>query len=81
MYKGDRVRLGYDFTKDLDGSTGGRSSFVYKRVVASYFNQCCGVSLSWEDNDTRSVPREKEWTFIITLKDIGNYLRYRERSQ
>jgi len=49
-------------------------------VVVSYFNQCCGVSLSWEDNDDRSVRREKEWIFLITLKDLGNYLRFKQRS-
>ena len=48
--------------------------------MVSYYNQCCGVSLSWEDVDDRSVEREKEWTFIVSLKDVGNFLRLRQRS-
>jgi LPS-assembly protein len=82
FYKGDRLRLGWDFTKDFhrEGQELERSSWPYRRLVVSYYNQCCGVSLSWEDNDQRSVRREKEWTFIVTLKNVGNYLRYRERS-
>jgi hypothetical protein len=79
--------VGYDFTKSFNGSvpaTGtlrARTSWPYKRVVVSYFNQCCGVSLSWEDVDDRSVQREREWTFIVSLKDVGNYLRVRRRRQ
>jgi hypothetical protein len=86
FYKNDRIRLGWDFTKSFNGSvvdsSGNKtaSSWPYKRVVASYFNQCCGVQLSWSDNDDRSIRREKEWSFQITLKDLGNYLRYRKKS-
>jgi LPS-assembly protein len=87
FYKEGRIRLGYDFTKSFRGSVYDnagnrtRSSWPYKRIVASYYNQCCGLSLSWEDVDDRSVEREKEWTFIISLKDVGNFARIRQRSK
>jgi hypothetical protein len=83
FYKNDRIRIGYDLTKQFPGTSGsseGRSTWPYKRFVVSYYNQCCGVSLSYEDNDLRQVQREREWTFIVSLKDVGNYLRYRERT-
>lgn len=86
LYRSGRLRIGYDLTKSFNGSQRDRSgrrlhgSWPYKRLVVSYYNQCCGLSLSWRDNDDRSVDREKEWTFIVSLKDLGNFLRYRRRS-
>jgi hypothetical protein len=80
FYRNDRIRLGYDFTRDFEAE-GDEEPWVYRRVVVSYFNQCCGVSLSWEDNALRSIRREKEWELMISLRDLGNYLRYRKRTQ
>lgn len=86
FYKGDRIRLGYDLTRELDEPRGivntaeSRTPWIYKRLVLSYYNQCVGLSLSWEDNAHRSVRREREWTFIVSLKELGNFLRYRRRT-
>ena len=89
FYKGGRIRIGYDITRKIDerpllDSTGQPAAkqptpWIYKRLVLSYYNQCIGLSLSWEDNANRSIQREKEWTFIVSLKDLGNFLRYRRR--
>ncbi len=84
LYRGGRVRLGYDLTRKLDepasSSTVPQPDWIYKRFIVSYYNQCIGLSLSWEDNAHRSIQREKEWTFIVSLKELGNFLRYRRRT-
>ena len=42
--------------------------------------ETAGVSLSWEQNNDHSVRPETEWTFIVTLRDLGNFIRYRDRT-
>ena len=61
-----------------DALSTGQSNWIYRKFVVSYYNQCAGVSLSWEDNEDRSLRADRTWTFIVTLKDVGNYLRYRQ---
>ena len=80
FYRNDRIRLGYDFTHDFEAD-GDETPWTYRRVITSYYNQCFGISLSWQDNALSSVRREKEWELLISLRDVGNYLRYRERSR
>lgn len=87
LYKGGRLRIGYDLTRELDKQQLGTNTaledatpWIYKRLVVSYYNQCLGLSLSWEDNANRYVVREREWTLIVSLKELGNFLRYRRRS-
>ena len=80
FYKNDRIRLGYDLTHDFSASAG-EEPWLYRRVIASYFNQCLGLSLSWEDNALPGVRREQEWELLVTLRDLGNFLRYRRRGR
>lgn len=94
LYKGGRVRLGYDFTRQFGGKLLTRtvirrdgtqvtfqdSRWIYRRFVLSYYNQCLGLSLSWEDNRHRGILPAQEWTFTVSLKNLGNFLRYRRRA-
>lgn len=81
FYKGDRVRLAYNFTRNFTRSNASDPDWPYRFLGVSYFNQCCGVALTWEDRDERSLPREREWELTVSLKDLGNFLRYRNRSR
>src|SRR5262245_27204894 len=86
FYKDGRIRIGYDLTRKL-AETGPHtdsspSPWLYKRFVVSYYNQCIGFSLSWEDQSLRqsqsTLPPEKEWIFTVSLKDLGNFIRYKK---
>lgn len=83
FYKGDRIRIGYDISRKLDEKNPppGSDPWLYRRIVFSYYNQCLGFSLSWEDQNLRqsssTLPPEQEFIFTISLKDLGNFLRYK----
>jgi len=95
FYKGGRIRFGYDITRDLEYDPPPRPPvqpgdpepppppppWIYRRFVLGYYNQCAGLQLSYEDNAARALEREKTWTFVVSLKDLGNYLRYRKSTR